>query len=857
MIKIHLNKKIFWIISFFIIISNTILTFYTYQQIGDNTKTRVLSRAVSLKDYFTSMSYVYQQQFINSGIDINESTIGFLPAHASTLISDKFSEISKYDISIKNVTNKPRNPNNIADDFELKAIEYFKNNPKIESKIEQTTENGKEVFHYVTPLIIDGYCMSCHGKKEDAPQFIQNRYNSAYNYDLNDVLGVTSIKIPIEDIEKVAIKNFYKAAAFNWFIVLILLVIIYFSVEKLTTKEVKQKILLQDEVRKKTIVLQEQNTQLEVANKKQKQLFSILKTVANCNQVLITARDIDELIQGTVTSIYSNSAFSAVKILAVENDKLVVKAFVGLDSEPIVLDYERSVFENNSFIKLSSSDDNINEDCREKIKNSNIGEIYIAPLRKNSHSKEAIGVLSIFTTKTEGLSKDEQDMINELSGDIGFAMNSFYQKDAINQLSFYDPLTYLANQQLFEHHLELSLIQSAKHLQYGAILFLDFDNFKNVNDIVDKNSVDEILKEISKRLTKKANIASLIARHSGDKFLILLENISQDESRSAMIVKNIALQIQEITKEPFIIDGNSIYLTCSIGVTLFLENSPTHNLLDKAEYAMMTAKRDGKNTIRFYNESLQKMTKQKSQMLQYLKESILKNELYLNYQKQFDKDENVVGVEALMRWNHHILGPVSPAEFIPIAEESGVIKEIGAFVLESATNQLILWQSDEIKKEWRISVNVSPLQFRDNDFVDKLKKLITSKNIDPLKLRIELTEGVLIENKEQAIGKINDLKDFGISTSIDDFGTGYSNLSYLKNLKIDELKIDQSFVFGLSQNSSDKAIVRTIIMFADEFNFEVIAEGVETKEQFEILKELGCNYFQGFFLARPCKVEEL
>jgi EAL domain-containing protein (putative c-di-GMP-specific phosphodiesterase class I) len=272
---------------------------------------------------------------------------------------------------------------------------------------------------------------------------------------------------------------------------------------------------------------------------------------------------------------------------------------------------------------------------------------------------------------------------------------------------------------------------------------------------------------------------------------------------------------------------------------------------------MRTAKRDGRNTIRFYNESLQDMTKHRSQMLQYLKESILKNELFLNYQKQFDKNENVVGVEALIRWNHPLLGNVSPAEFIPLAEESGVIKEIGTFVLESAANKLLLWSDDPIKREWRISVNVSPLQFREESFVESIKRLISSKNIDATKLRVELTEGVLIENKEQAINKIRDLKNFGISTSIDDFGTGYSNLGYLKNLQIDELKIDQSFIFELNQSSSDKTIVRTIIMLGEEFNFEVIAEGVETREQFEILKELGCNYFQGYLLAKPCKAEEL
>lgn len=854
MISLHLNKKIFWIISALLIVSNLILTFHTYQQINENIKVRAFARAESLKDYFISMRYVYHQQFVDSGIDLNDSTVGFLPAHASTSISDKFSEISKDNISIRNVTDRPRNPKNMADSFELRAIEQFKNNPKISSIIEKVVENKKEVFRYTAPLLIEGYCLSCHGKKEDVYPYIRDRYDSAYDYKIGDVRGVTSIKIPIENLEKIAVNNFYKSTFFNWIVISILLFIIYFAIKKITTQEVEQKIVLQDEVRKKTATLEEQKEQLEVANKTQKELFSILRTVADCNQILITAQDIDELIKNTAESIYSNSAFSAVKILTIEDNELTVKASLGLDEEFDIYEIERDVFKSNNSVSIKNFNEKISPQCQLNMKQNGVTEIYIVPLRKNIHSNEAIGVLRICTKKELGLSKEEQDMINELSGDIGFAMNSFYQKDAIMRLSFYDQLTFLANQKLFETHLEQSLQENRKELKYGALLFVDLDNFKNINDIMDKTAGDEILKEISKRLIKKAITASLIARHSSDKFLILFENISKDEKQSAMIVKNSALSLQETITEPF---QNSIYLTCSIGITLFLDNTSANKLLNQAEYAMRTAKSDGKNTIRFYDESLQIMTKQKSKMLQNLKEAIKKNELFLNYQKQFDKDKKVVGVEALIRWNHPSLGFISPAEFIPLAEESGIIREIGAFVLESATDMLLLWSKEGIKKEWRISVNVSPLQFREKNFVHNTKELLISKNIDSSKLRIELTEGVFIEDKEEAIDKIRELKRFGITTSIDDFGTGYSNLGYLKNLQIDELKIDQSFVFGLSENSSDVTIVRAIIMLGEEFSYEVIAEGVETIEQFEILKELGCNYFQGYLLARPCKAEDL
>ncbi|MGE3614125.1 MAG: putative bifunctional diguanylate cyclase/phosphodiesterase, partial [Sulfurimonas sp.] len=302
----------------------------------------------------------------------------------------------------------------------------------------------------------------------------------------------------------------------------------------------------------------------------------------------------------------------------------------------------------------------------------------------------------------------------------------------------------------------------------------------------------------------------------------------------------------------------SLYLTCSIGIVLFLDHKESVNkLLNEAEYAMRTAKKEGKNSIRFYDESLQNMTKSRLEMLQRLKEAVIEKRLMLYFQKQFDKEQHIMGVEALLRWRDAELGFVSPAEFIPLAEESGLIKEIGDFVLESATDTLVLWSSEALKKEWRMSVNVSPIQFKEERFVSNIKALIERKNIKPSLLRIELTEGVLVADQQEAMQKILELREFGFSISIDDFGTGYSSLVYLKNLKVDELKIDQSFVFGLGKNKSDETIIKTITMMGNELGFEVIAEGVETQEQFNTLTSLGCDYFQGYLLARPCPVEEL
>lgn len=851
MFKINLNKKIFRIIAVLIVLSNLFLSFYMYKEMQTLIETRAASRANSLKDYLSSMRYVYHQQFIKSKLEINDSTLGFLPAHASTLISERFSQISKDNITIRNVSDRPRNPANKADEHELKAIEHFKQNPSDELHLEKISKDDKKYFNYTYPIVIEEYCLKCHGEKKRVMPSIAKRYDEAYGYEIGDIRGVTSVKIPVDGLEKQTMGIYYKGLFIIWFSIIFLLTVIHYAVKSLTKKDMEQKFKLEEEVNLKTAFLQKQKNELQ-------HLFSVLKTVKDCNQILINAQNIEELIEDTALSMHSNTTFASVKIMLYENEELVVKSSIGMKNETDVTSIESDVFQNNRYIFLKNFEDGLHDECLQKVKKFGITEIYSLPLRKNQHAKDALGVITIYANGKDGLSKEERDMIDELAGDIGFAINSFYQKDAINQLSFYDPLTNLPNQTLFIQHLSQALASSSKNKTYGAILFMDFDNFKSVNDLMGQDDGDEVLKSTAERLISNFTNASIVSRYGSDKFLILFENISQKEDSAAVLAEQYGQEILNTTKEPFILKEKTFYLTCSIGITLFFDGIETPQaLLNQAEYAMLAAKADGRNIIKFHDQSLQDMTKSRASMLQHLQEALKEKQFFVLYQKQLNRDEAVVGVEALIRWEHPKLGVISPDKFIPLAEESGIIKEIGYFVLETATDELALWADDKIKKNWRISVNVSPLQFKDKNFIDGVKNLVTSKQLNPNRLRLELTEGVLIVDQNMAMQKIEELSEFGFSLSIDDFGTGYSSLGYLKHLKIDELKIDQSFVFGLYKNNSDRTIVKTIIMMGEEFNFEVIAEGVETREQFEILKELGCGFFQGYLFAKPCKSSEL
>jgi len=858
MLHIDFNRKIFWIIAVFVVFFNALLTYTMYKKNQETIEVRALSKANNLKNYFLSMRNIYHHQFLNSGLDVNDTTIGFLPAYASTYISDKFVELSGDGTAIRNVTDRARNEKNQADKFELEAIEYFKKNPNETMLVKKIEQDGRDVFNFTSPLIIEPYCISCHGKKEETLPSIQKMYDGAYGYKVGDIRGVTSIKIPSEELTKESMQSFFNIAIFSLIMTLFLLIIIYYVIRELTLKDVAQKTLLQDEVNIKTASLEEQKNDLKAANTQQQHLLSVLRTVADCNQILITAKNVDELIENTAMSIHSNALFAGIKISIVEDGKLVVKSSIGLDEEMDVLPLEESIFKHNHNLLLKNFDDSMPQKCLEKVKKHNITEVYALPFRKELYVRKALGTMVIYCTKESGLTIEERNMIDELAGNIGFAINSFYQKDAINQLSYYDQLTNLPNQNLFEQHLNQAFEKSSKSSRHGAVLLLDFDDFKNVNDLMGKERGDEVLQEMAKRLVSKIDKSSVISRSGGDKFFILLEELSSDEKESAIVLKQLAQKVVALAKEPFILDSKTFHLTCSIGIVLFFDHKITsQTLLNQAEYAMRVAKESGKNLIKFYDQELQDMTNARSLMLQNLKEAVLENQFVLYYQKQVDSDANVVGVEALIRWQHPKLGFVPPNEFIQLAEESDIIKEIGAYVLDEATDLILKWANDKIKKEWRISVNISPKQFRDEGFVENIKDIVISKNIDPKKLRIELTESVAIDNQESAMQKMDALSSLGISISIDDFGTGYSSLGYLKHLHIDELKIDQSFVFGLGKNSSDKTIIKTILAMGEEFGFEVIAEGVETKEQLEELKNLGCNYFQGYFFAKPCPENEL
>lgn len=422
------------------------------------------------------------------------------------------------------------------------------------------------------------------------------------------------------------------------------------------------------------------------------------------------------------------------------------------------------------------------------------------------------------------------------------------QEKKLQYQANYDMLTNLPNRILFNDRLTQLVKETKRNNGIFAVLFIDLDNFKKVNDTLGHDFGDKILVETAKRLLKCLRETDTVSRFGGDEFIILLSEIDRIESISLVVNK-----LLNIFTEPFFIENHKITITISIGITTNLDNpdNKIQNFLRNADIAMYKAKDNGKNTFVYFNEKLNTELIKKIQIEQNILDALEKNEFEVYFQSKTDiSKECIIGAEALIRWKNPNLKFISPEEFIPIAEQTGLIIPIGEFVIQKSI-ELIL----DIKKKFDINlcvaVNISPCQLLDENIVGFIKELLLSNNIKPELLEVEITEGVLINKNEKVQNRLQEFKDLGVSLALDDFGTGYSSLSYLRKYPFDIIKIDKSFI-----EEEDYTLVNTIISMSKVMNLKVVAEGVETVEQLEKLKELKCNIAQGYYFSKPIPKKE-
>ncbi|MDX1915966.1 MAG: EAL domain-containing protein [Methylophilus sp.] len=427
-------------------------------------------------------------------------------------------------------------------------------------------------------------------------------------------------------------------------------------------------------------------------------------------------------------------------------------------------------------------------------------------------------------------------------------------EEAINQLAFFEPLTGLPNRRLFLDRLGQAFAHSARENSYSAVLFVDLDNFKSVNDASGHEAGDTLLIEVAKRIKKQLREEDTVSRLGGDEFLILLRDLGSDQEAALLAARQIGEILLHIIAMPYNIVGFEHHTSSSIGICLFSGYEIGQDeLLRRADSAMYQAKAKGRNTLCFYDPAMQLIVEHRALIQSYLRNALELNQFSLHYQIQVDANRHIIGAEALLRWSNPEIGMISPVEFIPIAEDTGLIIPIGAWVIESACKQLKSWENTHAN-HLRLSVNVSVRQFRQPNFVNDVKVALKKTGANPKLLKLELTESLVIDDVMSTVFKMQELKALGVRFAMDDFGTGYSSLIYLKKLPLTQVKIDQSFVRDLVIDVSDAEIVKTIIQMGQALGFNVIAEGVETEAQFDLLRQYGCKEFQGYLFGKPMEI---
>jgi diguanylate cyclase (GGDEF)-like protein len=430
-------------------------------------------------------------------------------------------------------------------------------------------------------------------------------------------------------------------------------------------------------------------------------------------------------------------------------------------------------------------------------------------------------------------------------------------EEQIQRLAFYDPLTSLPNRRLLMDRLGHAMAACVRHQQTGALLFIDLDNFKTLNDTHGHDKGDLLLKEVASRLVDCVREGDTVARLGGDEFVVMLEDLSGKPDDAARQAEVVGRKVLATLNEHYDIAPLRVHSTPSVGITLF--GSRHENIeepIKRADLAMYQAKSAGRNTIRFFDPRMQAMVSARAAMERDLRLALQLEQFSLHFQPQVQQGGQVCGVEALLRWQHPERGPVSPGDFIPVAEETGLIIPLGEYILRQACEQLARWAGQPGMAHLTLSVNVSPRQFQQDNFVALVLGVLERTGAPAQRLKLELTESLLIANVDEVIAKMDAIKASGVGFSLDDFGTGYSSLSYLKRLPLDQLKIDQGFVRDILVDPNDAAIARMVVVLAESLGLEVMAEGVETLEQMQALQAQGCHAYQGYLYSRPLPADE-
>jgi diguanylate cyclase (GGDEF)-like protein len=473
----------------------------------------------------------------------------------------------------------------------------------------------------------------------------------------------------------------------------------------------------------------------------------------------------------------------------------------------------------------------------------------IFPLMRDNHP---VGLFTLYAPEPDFFDMEEVKLLTELTANISYALEFLEKEDKLNYLAYHDALTGLPGRTLFQDRLAQAITNSHRHKDSLGVLFIDLDHFKNINDSLGHHAGDILLKQVAVLFTSCMREDDTVARLGGDEFVVILPNMASEDE--AWMVSQ---KILKLMAEPFTIESHELFITCSIGIALYpKDGKDAKTLLQSADGALYLAKNKGRNNAQFCTAEMNAKALERLTLENDLRQALNRREFLLHYQPRVDMiSGEITGMEALVRWQHPVQGLLYPTQFIPIAEESGLIVPLGEWVLRTACEQNKAWQRAGLKPV-NIAVNLSARQFKQQDLVELISRVLKETELSPSYLELELTESMVMQHVEAAISTLNQFKKIGVKISIDDFGIGYSSLNYLKHFPIGFLKIDQSFVRDITTNRDDAAIAKIIISMAHDLGLKVIAEGVETEEQKSFLHLHSCDEIQGFFYSKPIPAEE-
>lgn len=774
---------------------------------------------------------VYHQQFLDSGVELNSHTLGFLPAHALAKISQDFPNWLATGLRFNNVSDQPRNPVNQADAVELQDIAWFRANPKATARSTDIVDaQGKSFFHFAAPIWIEPYCLKCHGERAAAPAAIRDSYDMAYGYKVGDLRGLLSIRVPTDELRAQAKASWLEQSAGRLLGYVVLLSLIGLLLQRLVTRRLSV-------LEAATQRLQQGDLEVHVDEHGQDELSALAR---GFNQMVASLREHESQVRDSTLQLRASEAkYRAV--LASSQDGFWLADAQGRLREV-----------NDAYIAMTGY-------SRDELLTMQVGDLKAVEAQTQVQAYlQAVMAGRTGLLETLHRRKDGNVIPVEISATFNWAEGGLFAafvrdiskrqetESRIRELNYFDGLTGLPNRKLFAERVALVLQHTQQDKRCAALVCLDVDHFGHINDSLGHQAGDQVLVRLTERFVALLKPEDIAARPGGDEFLFLLNDVDVAQA-SAMVDR-----LVQCVTAPLRLQGSDLALTASVGVAMYPQDgADVEALLRAADTANHAAKAAGLNHVRFFTAEMRRGATEQLALDADLREALKRSEFVLYYQAQVSDAGDLLGAEVLLRWQHPKRGLVVPANFIAATEANGLILPLGQWVLETACRQLALWAQVPALARLTLAVNVSAKQFELPDFVANVIDVLKRTGANPNRLELELTESLLISDVNDTIGKMRALKELGVQFSLDDFGTGYSSLSYLKRLPLDQLKIDQGFVRDILTSPDDAAIARTIVVLAHAMGLAVIAEGVETQAQRDRLLALGCTHFQGYLFSRP------